>query len=112
MDGKVGRINPRDNIKNEEKDAPQQEGKEVLDKKEMEVDNKGRVREQWNRGRKGKEGNVDWGPKPRYSFWPKQDSGQGECTIRLGQAPDTTQDQYNRLREKRKEAFKEKKERN
>ena len=27
--------------------------------------------------------------------------------IRLGQAPDTTQDQYNRRREERKEAFKE-----
>ena len=107
MDGKVGRTEPRDNIKSGGKDAPQQKGKEVQDHKEREVDNEGRVWEQLDRDRKGREGTVERGPKPRYSFWPKQDSGQGERTIRLGQAPDTTQDQYNRLREERKEAFKE-----
>ena len=69
--------------------------------------NEGRVREQSDRDPKGREGTVERGPKPRYSFWPKQGSGQGERMIRLGQAPDTTQDQYNRPREERKEAFKE-----
>ena len=109
MDGKVGRTDPRDNVKSGEKDAHQQEGKEVQDNREREVDNEKRVREQSNRDQKGREETVERRPKPRYSFWPKQDSGQGECTIRLGQAPDTTQDQYNRLREERKEAFKEEK---
>ena len=66
----------------------------MQDNKEREVFNEERVREQSNMGRKGKEVNVERGLKTRYSFWPKQDSEQGERTIRLAQVPGTTQDQY------------------
>ena len=103
----MGRTDPRANVKSGEKDTPQQEGKEVQDPKEREVNNEGREREQSDRDPKGREGTAERGPRPTYSFWPKQGSGQGERTIHLGQAPDATQDQYNRPREERKEAFKE-----
>ena len=56
VDGKVGRTDPRDNIKSGEKDGPQQEGKEVQDPKEREVDNEGREREQSDRDLREREG--------------------------------------------------------
>ena len=68
----MGRTDPRANVKSGEKDTPQQEGKKVQDQKEREVNNEGREREQSDRDPKGREGTAERGPRPRYSFWPKQ----------------------------------------
>ena len=57
-DGKKGRTDLWENIKSGEKDAYQQEGKEVQDNEEREVDNEERMREQSSRGRKVKEGKI------------------------------------------------------
>ena len=56
VDGKEGRPTPRANIKSSKKDAPQQEGKEVKDPKEREVDSEGREREQSDRDLREREG--------------------------------------------------------
>ena len=65
-------------------------GKEQQGNKGREVDDEESTREQLSRVREGKEENVERVSKPKYSFWPKKDSGQ-----------DTTQDKYNGLREKK-----------
>ena len=51
-----------------EKNAPRQEGKEVKDPKERELDSEGREREQSDRDPRGREGTVERGPGPSYSF--------------------------------------------
>ena len=72
----------------------------MKDPEERETDSEGREREQSDRDLLGREGTVERGPGPGHSFWPKQGPGQGERTIPLGQAPDTTQDPPNIPRER------------